>query len=63
MEKMDSAELVALCLELGETLDARTRLAALAALDPHEEGTIEESDFISWWESRQESPPSQRSAE
>ena len=63
MEKMDSAELVALCLELGLTLDARARLAALAALDPHEEGTIEESDFISWWESRQESPPGQRPTE
>lgn len=50
MQKMDSAELVALCLELGLSLGARARLAALAVLDPHEDGVIEEGAFVEWWE-------------
>ena len=53
MERLDSAELVALCLELGMQLDARARSSALAALDPHEEGSIGEDEFIAWWERQQ----------
>ena len=53
MQKMDSAELVALCLELGLSLDARARLAALAVLDPHEDGVIAEHAFVDWWEHQQ----------
>ena len=34
MTRMESAELVALCLELGLSLDTRARVAALAMLDP-----------------------------
>ena len=54
MERMDSAELVALSLELGLRLDARARLAALALLDPHETGQIDESAFVAWWEQQQQ---------
>ena len=43
METMDSAELVALCLELGHRLDARSRSAALATLDPRDDGVITEA--------------------
>ena len=53
MERLDSAELVALCLELGMQLDARARSSALAALDPHGEGSIGEDEFIAWWERQQ----------
>jgi len=56
MERMDSAELVALCLELGLRLDARERAAALSMLDPHQEGSIEEETFIVWWQQRQQPP-------
>lgn len=52
METMDSAELVALCLELGVRLDARGRVAALATLDPQQEGRIQEDAFVAWWESQ-----------
>ena len=52
METMDSAELLALCLELGVRLDARGRVAALATLDPQQEGRIQEDAFVAWWESQ-----------
>ena len=54
MEHMDSAELVALCLELGLSLDARKRVAALAILDPDQQGTIHEDAFLLWWEQQHE---------
>jgi len=57
MEQMDSAEFVALCLELGLSLDARARAAALAVLDPHQEGCIEEETFMAWWEQQQPQSP------
>jgi len=50
MQRMDSAELVALCLELGLRLEARTRASALAQLDPEGSGSIDEEAFIAWWE-------------
>ena len=34
-------------------LDARARLAALAVLDPREDGSIDEGAFIAWWEEQQ----------
>jgi hypothetical protein len=57
MDRLDSAELVTLCLELGLSLDARARMAALAALDPHEEGRIEEEAFLAWWEQQGATAP------
>ena len=56
MERMDSAELVALCLELGLPLDARSRMAALSRLDPHQVGSIDEESFMLWWEQQQGRP-------
>lgn len=50
MERMDSAELVALCLELGVNLDARSRAAALSRLDPQQTGFVEEEAFLAWWD-------------
>jgi hypothetical protein len=55
-ERMDSAELVALCLELGLRLDARARVSALAMLDPDQEGHIDEATFMAWWEQQQVMP-------
>jgi hypothetical protein len=54
MERMDSAELVALCLELGLRLDARSRATALAILDPEQEGHVDEESFMVWWEQQQQ---------
>lgn len=56
MDTMDSAELVALCLELGVRLDARGRVAALAILDPQQDGRITEDAFCAWWESQRGMP-------
>lgn len=56
MDTMDSAELVALCLELGVRLDARGRVAALAILDPQQDGRIHEDAFCVWWESQRGAP-------
>uniref|UniRef100_A0A7S2BJ92 Uncharacterized protein n=1 Tax=Haptolina brevifila TaxID=156173 RepID=A0A7S2BJ92_9EUKA len=57
MERMDSSELVALSLELGLRLDARARAAALAMLDPHQDGSIEEETFIVWFQQQQQAQP------
>jgi len=56
LERLDSAELVALCLELGLSLDARARGQALDLLDPHQEGSIGEEAFVAWWEQQAEAP-------
>ena len=53
MDRMDSAELVSLCLELGLTLNARTRVQALEALDPQQGGHITEEAFVAWWAEQQ----------
>lgn len=53
MERMDSAELVSLCLELGLRLEPRARASALAQLDPEGMGSIDEEAFIAWWEQQQ----------
>ena len=50
MERMDSAELAALCLELGLRLEPRLRASALAILDPEGLGSIDEASFMVWWE-------------
>jgi len=50
MERMDTAEFVALCLELGRPLDARARISALSRLDPNQTGFIDEESFMRWWE-------------
>ena len=49
MQRMDSAELMALCLELGEKLEPRARMAALSQLDPKQTGFIDEESFVQWW--------------
>ena len=53
MERMDSAELVSLSLELGLRLEPRARASALAQLDPEGMGSIDEEAFIAWWEQQQ----------
>ena len=50
LDRADSAELVALSLELGLRLEPRARASALAQLDPEGSGTIDEEAFIVWWE-------------
>lgn len=53
MERMDTAELVSLALELGLRLEPRARASALAQLDPEGLGSIDEETFIAWWEQHQ----------
>lgn len=56
LERLDSAELASLCLELGLPLDARARGTALDLLDPAQQGTIGEDAFLDWWEAQEQQP-------
>ena len=49
MQRMETAELVALCRELHAPLDERVHMAAILRLDPHQQGSIDEESFVQWW--------------